>query len=167
MIVEFWPWMLAKDGRKTGYKLLLNWWLASDVIIALILTFSLKIDAFAFAEKALFPAASILVGMAVAWTARASMIISDKKFQETNVGDENPIEDYVYGYQLSVGIVFASVVVITIMAAGGFDFYIYSPSFSQFLSSITLYSLLSLTIRECWAVINFTNLLSILDSKTK
>lgn len=166
MVVEgFWQWMLARSGRKAGYRLLLSPWLAIDGLIAVGLTYWLKVDGFEFAQRALFPAASILVGMALGWTARAATIVSDVKFRQSMISEINPVEDYFYGYQLSILILFICVCYISIMAAGGFSFYIYNKNFSVFASSFSMYFLISLAIRECWMVINFTNLLSILNTR--
>lgn len=159
--------MIGQGGRRTGYKLLLTKWLLADFLIAAALTFGLKIDGFEFADKALFPAASILVGMAVAWTARASFIINDYDFRNSMITKDNPIEDYVYGYQLSILILFVCIVYVAIMAAGGFNFHIYDATLSAHLSSFFMYFLMSVTIRECWSVINFTNMLSLLNAMVK
>lgn len=167
MIKEFWPWMLAKSDRKAGFRLLLTRWLFLDAIIAAVLSFGLRIDGFEFAEKALFPAASILVGMAVAWTARAALILNDQEFNERVVGEENPIEDYVYGFQLSMLVLFSCIVFMAIMASGGFRFYVVSPYWSVIGSSFLMYMLISMTLRECWSIINFANLLSLLSAKVR
>ncbi|MBX7457194.1 hypothetical protein K3152_02945 [Qipengyuania sp. 1NDH17] len=167
MIPEFWPWFFKRTGRQTGLRALVSKWLILDIAVAAILTFFLRIDGFGFAEKALFPAASILVGMAVAWTARAAIIINDKDFRSKFVREENPIEDYVYGYQTSILILFSAIVYIAIMAAGGFDFYIWTNQASRLASGFFMYALISLTIRECWSVINFTNLLSLLSASAE
>lgn len=167
MIPEFWPWFFKRTGRRTGLRALVSKWLILDAAVAATMTFFLQIDGFRFAEKALFPAASILVGMAVAWTARAAMIINDKDFRANFVRDDNPIEDYVYGYQTSILILFSAIVYIAIMAAGGFKFFIWNEEASRLMSSFFMYGLISLTIRECWSVINFTNLLSLLSASAK
>jgi len=84
--------MFLKSGNKPGYRLLLTRWLLFDAAISLSLVFGLKVSGFEFAQKALFPAASILVGMAVAWTARAAVIINDGAFRKNFISNENPIE---------------------------------------------------------------------------
>lgn len=165
MIETFWSWMVAKSGRKTGFRLLITPWLLLDATVAAFLVEFLQIDGFAFAERALFPAASILVSVAVAWTARASFIISDDDFREKVIASDNPIEDYVYGYQLSILVLFSAIIYVAIMSSGGFNFYIHDRELSKFVSSFFMFLLLSLTLRECWSVINFTNLLSLLNAK--
>lgn len=166
MIEKYWPWLCAKSGRKVGYRLLLNKWLLLDLIIAGLLTFGLRVTGFEFAQKALFPAASILAGMAFAWTARASTILNNTDFRNRIISEKNPLSDYVYGFQMSIMLLFLCVIYIAIMASGGFNFFIFSPYVSSVLSSLFMYFLISLTIRECWGVINFTNLLTLLDDKT-
>lgn len=158
--------LFPRQGARSGYRLLITWMLVVDAIIAMIMQQCLSMNGFDFAQKALFPAASILVSMSVAWTARAATVLNDKSFRESVVGESNPLEDYVYGYQLSILMIMSTVIYISIMAAGGFRFYIYSRKFSEGCSSFFLYFFLSISIRECWSVINFSNLLSLLHSKT-
>ena len=167
MIEEFWPWFRNRSRRKVGYRLLLNRWLVCDAIIAAILTYGLLIDGFGFAAKALFPAASILVGMAFAWTSRASTILNSEDFRSRLITEKNPLEDYIYGFQLSILILITCVIYLAIMSAGGFNFYIYSREASRTMSSFFMYSLICLTIRECWSIINFTSLLTLLDDNAK
>ncbi|CCA92627.1 hypothetical protein [Novosphingobium sp. PP1Y] len=167
MIETFWPWMFSKFGRRTGFRLLLNWWLLIDFIIAFVLTVFLKVDGFYFAGKALFPAASILVGMSVAWTARAATILNNDKFQERVLSEQNPMQDYIYGYQMSIMMLFGCIMYISIMSVGGFDFCIINCKLSRFISSFFMYFSISMTIRECWSVVNFTNLLVLLDNKVR
>lgn len=167
MIREFWPWFFARDGRKTGLRLVSIRWLVLDCIVAAILTFSLNADGFVFAEKALFPAASILMGMAVAWTGQASAIVSNEEFQKKILKEDRRLEDYLYGYQMSILILFITIGYMAIMAAGGFNFYIYDRQFSVLTSSFFMFLLVSLSTRECWSIINFTNLLSLLDGYIK
>ena len=167
MIEEFWPWFFARDGRKTGWRLIGIRWLFLDCIAAGLLTFSLNADGFIFAEKALFPAASILMGMAVAWTGQASAIVSSEKFHEKIISQDRRLEDYLYGYQMSILILFMTIGYMAIMAAGGFKFYIYDPTISKICSSFFMFFLVSISTRECWSIINFTNLLSLLDGLIK
>jgi len=151
--------------RSRGISPLFDRWLILHATISLLLVSFLSIDPFSFAAKALFPAASILVGMAVAWTSRASTILHDAKFREAIISDENPPESYFYSYQLSLLIMISTVVYISIMAAGGFSFYIFCRSYSVYASGFFLYFFLSLSIRECWSIVNFSSLLSILNDK--
>ncbi|WP_100258991.1 hypothetical protein [Qipengyuania seohaensis] len=167
MIEEYWSWFSAKSGRKTGYRLLFSRWTLLDLGVAAALTIGLKLNGFEFAQKALFPAASILAGMAFAWTSRASTILNNAEFRDRIIGENNPLSDYVYGFQTSILILFCCVVYIAIMAAGGFSFSFISDDVSVFISSFWMYFLISITIRECWSVINFTNLLTLLDDHTR
>lgn len=134
------------------------------LLIGTILYALVPVSPYNFAAKALFPAASILVGMAVAWTARAAAILQDARFRDQVISDDNPIEAYVYGYQLSLFIIIVMVVFVTVSANGGLRTPL-PPKFAEASTGIIMYSLLSLALRECWNVINFSNLLAILHSK--
>lgn len=163
MIKEFWPWFVARDGRKMGLRTISLRWLGLDCLVAGLLTFSLEADGFVFAEKALFPAASILMGMAVAWTGQASVIVSSEKFQQKILNEDRRLEDYLYGHQMSILFLFVTIGYMAIMAAGGFRFFIYDREISALTSTFFMFFLVSLSTRECWSIINFTNLLSLLD----
>lgn len=166
MIINFWTWLLTKDQNgKRGIAPLFDRWMLLHAAIAVSFVMFLNIDPFAFAGKALFPAASILVGMAVAWTSRASTILHDAKFREAIISEDNPPESYFYSYQLSLLIMISTVVYISIMAAGGLSFYVINRHLSSTCSGFFLYFLLSLSIRECWSIVNFSSLLSILNDK--
>lgn len=166
MIINFWKWLFTKgENRRRGISPLFDRWLFLHAMISIIFVVFLNIDPFEFAGKALFPAASILVGMAVAWTSRASTILHDAKFREAIISEENPPESYFYSYQLSLLIMISTVVYISIMSAGGLSFYIWNREYSVISSGFFLYFLLSLSIRECWSIVNFSSLLSILNDK--
>jgi hypothetical protein len=127
--------------------------------------FLMPVSPYAFAAKALFPAASILVGMAVAWTSRAAAVLQDEKFRSAVIDNDRPIEAYLYGYQLSLLIIIVMVIFVSITANGGIQIYGFSQRIAEATTAIAMYSLLSISIRECWSVINFSNLLSILHSR--
>lgn len=157
MIPTFWIWLIF--GIKTapsGLSSLVNKWLIVHVICAFGLLVFLRVDAYTFAAKTLFPAASILVSMSIAWTARAAAIFQDKELRDRLFSDERPAEDYVYGYQLSLLIVIIVVCYTAVMSTGGLDVVIFSPNIDYRISAFTLFLLLSLGIRECWGAINFS-----------
>ena len=120
MITTFWRWFFwGVPGGRQGWRVLVRWSLLFHASVAALMLALLKAAPIEFAGKALFPAASILVSMAVAWTSRAATILQDSDFRSKIVGEENPIEDYVYGYQLSLLIIIIMVSYISIMASGG------------------------------------------------
>mgnify|MGYP000980531543 CR=1 FL=1 len=168
MIETFWRWAFKSHaGRKTGFSLIISRWLVLDILISIFLTLYLNEDGFIFASKSLYPAASILVGMSIAWTSRASIILNDVEFRKSVMELNNPIEDYVYGYQISILIIIITVVYISIMAAGGINIGVFGFIIDEKISTFFLFMLLSLSIRECWGVINFSNLLALLADRVK
>jgi hypothetical protein len=163
-MTTFWPWFFSGVGNApAGFRSLLSRWLTLDAIIALFCIGFLKSNAFEFAAKALFPAASILVSMAIAWSNRASTVLQSEEFRNSVIGESNPVEDYLYGFQLSMAVMIGTVVYVAVMAAGGLKFFIYDPVISQNVSGFFMYALLSMSVRECWGVMNFSSLLSLLQ----
>lgn len=168
MIITFWKWFWrGTSNSKSGIRLLLNWTLVVHFAVAMLLLLLVRSDPFEFAAKALFPAASILVSMAVAWTSRAATILQDTEFRNRAIGENNPLEAYVYGYQLSLLIIISMVVYVAVMAAGGLDLVIFSEDFSLALSGFWLYFLLSWSVAQCWLVIDFSNMLTLLHQRAR
>jgi len=101
----------------------------------------------------------------MAWTTRASSIFQTKELRESLFNENRPAEDYIYGFQLSILVVVFMVMFVAIMAGGGLKIGIFGRYWDTFLSGFWLYFVLSLSLRECWGVINFTNMLSLLEYK--
>lgn len=169
MIQTFWSWLYRGAGTgKSGLRLLfLSWRIPIHATVAISLLCFIKANPFDFAAKALFPAASILVSMAVAWTSRAATILQDAEFRRKVITNSNPLEGYVYGYQLSLLIIITMIVYVSIMAGGGLNLTIISTHFSVNLSGFWLYFLLSFAVGQCWQVIDFSNLLTLLHERSK
>ena len=99
----------------------------------------------------------------MAWTTRASTILQVKELREKLFTNNRPPEDYIYGFQLAILVVIAMIVYIAIMAGGGLNISLIGQPWDMRLSAFWMYLLLSLTLRECWGVINATNMLSMLE----
>jgi hypothetical protein len=164
-VISFWKWFLrGAGGTKAGWRLMITPWLLLHASVGCAMYYLMPVSPYDFAAKALFPAASILVGMAVAWTSRAAAVLQDQQFKEAVITDERPIEAYVYGYQLSLLIIMIMVVYISITANGGIQTPLKGGTAAA-VTGVIMYALLSIAMRECWTVINFSNLLSILHNK--
>lgn len=163
-MVSFWKWVFcgARQGP-AGLRNVVNWHLFLHVILAYLAVKFIKSDPFDFAAKALFPAASILVGMSLAWTTRAATILQSGDLRDALFQENRPAEDYVYSFQFAILIIIIMVVYVSIMAGGGLDISVFHPRADRWISGYFLYFLLSLSLRECWGVVNFTNMLSILE----
>lgn len=161
---KFWHWLLfgSKSGPRGVFNVL-NRYIFVHAIIAIVATCLIKSDPFAFAQKALFPASSILIGLSISWTTRASTILQVKELREKLFSNDRPPEDYIYGFQLAILVVIAMIVYVAIMAGGGLDVCILGQPWDTYCSAFWMYLLMSLTLRECWGVINATNMLSMLE----
>jgi hypothetical protein len=164
MIDSFWRWLFRGSGKSVpGWQSLLNGYLIVHIAVALAATAWVKADPFEFAKTALFPAASILVGMSLAWTTRAATVLHATELRERLFNDRRPAEDYIYGYQLAILIIIVMVAYVALMAGGGLNIAVFGAPIDQEISAFFLYLLLSISLRECWGAVNFTNMLSLLD----
>jgi hypothetical protein len=99
----------------------------------------------------------------MAWTTRASTILQTKDLRDRLFSEERPPEDYIYGFQLAILVVMAMLIYVAIMAGGGLDIQIFGKPWDDRASAFWMYFLISLTLRECWGIINATNMLSMLE----
>lgn len=163
-MITFWKWLfLGTEKTPSGYKNIFNKFIVVHIISAIFCNIFFKADAFNFATKALFPAASILIGISMAWTTRASTILQTKELRDALFTADRPAEDYVYVFQLSILIVIIMVIHVAIMAGGGLKISIFGGDTDKSLSGFWMYFTISLALRECWGVVNFTNMLSMLE----
>jgi hypothetical protein len=164
MIDTFWKWLTKGSGGSVpGWRNILNRVLTIHVAMAAMATAAIKADPFDFAKTALFPAASILVGMSLAWTTRAATVLQSVELRDQLFDDDRPAEDYIYGYQLAILVIIIMVAYVAVMAGGGLNFAVFGRPTDQYVSGFFLYLLLSMSLRECWGAVNFTNMLSLLD----
>lgn len=147
-MTNFWKWVFkGVESAPPGYKSIVNAYLFFHVLIALIAQTLIKSDPFIFAGKALFPAASILIGMSMAWTTRASTILQSKELRSALFSADRPAEDYVYGFQLAILIIIIMVTYVSIMAGGGFNLSVLGNPIDQYASGFWMYLLLSISLR--------------------
>lgn len=161
---KFWKWLFkgSREGPR-GIKNVLDGYLLVHLIISLLLVALLNNDPVTFAQKALFPACSILIGLSMAWTTRASTILQSKELRERLFTAQRPAEDYIYGFQLAILVVMIMLVYVAIMAGGGLSLSVFGDPWDARCSAFWMFFLISMTLRECWGVINATNMLSMLE----
>lgn len=163
---SFWRWLfIGSQGGPRGVYNIVNRFMFFHVLVGVAAALLINNDPFTFAQKALFPAASILIGMSLAWTTRASTILQSKELRERLFDRERSAEDYIYGFQLAILIIISMVGFTAIMAGGGTRLHVLGEPYDVIVSAFWLYFLMSLSLRECWGVVNFTNMLSMLDYK--
>ncbi|WP_156930276.1 hypothetical protein [Sphingomonas jaspsi] len=163
-VLPFWKWLFrGGDNSPAGVRNIVNPSLLFHAVVGLIATTSINADPYEFAGKALFPAASILVGLSLAWTTRASTALQNRELREKLITDFRPAEDYVYGYQLAILSIICMVIYVCIMSAGGLNIRIFNNHWDGKLSGFWMYFIISISLRECWGVVNFTNMLTLLD----
>ena len=160
----FWKWFAKGSGKgPRGVWNVMNRFLLVHIGTAGAATFLIVADPVTFAQKALFPASSILIGLSMAWTTRASTILQSKELRDSLFTDNRPPEDYIYGFQLSILMVIVMIVYVAVMAGGGIRISLLGRPWDETGAAFWMYLLISLTLRECWGVINSTNMLSMLE----
>ena len=99
----------------------------------------------------------------MSWTTRASTVLQTRELREKIFTEKRPAEDYVYGFQLAILIVVIMLAYVAVMAGGGLKLSLLGKEWDDYASAFWMYFLFSLALRECWGVINATNMLSMLE----
>jgi hypothetical protein len=107
------------------------------------------------ANAVLFPLAGILVGLSFAWAGNAQALLQSTEIVALSEHHEGGFVEYVYVYQTAILVILITLVAWGIAGLGVFDncsLNLNAPVTYLAIKWI-LFSLCSLTIRECWHVV--------------
>ena len=145
---KFWSWFLFGIAEKPGYQGLWNSWLMIHAMLGFILALIIRlrspdVDLIKAATTVFLPFASILIGLTFAWGGSAQSLLASEEIQELTETGSNGLVEYLYTYQLAILTVLSTLVCWGMAGLGLFGK-------KNLLIEWFLYSLSSLTIRECW-----------------
>jgi uncharacterized membrane protein len=153
--ISFWRWFFRGTGGKPGFRRLINVWLLLHLGLGIVLAEIIPIDLGTAANAVLLPLAAVLVGLSFAWAGNAQALLQAteiEKIAEKHVGG---LPDYVFTFQAAI-----LCILVTLVAWGLAGFQIFekvwptpSRSYSYLIVKIVLFTLSSVTVRECWHIV--------------
>ena len=162
-MISFWRWFFRGQGKGHAglVSKLVNYWLfvhgAVGLALALLVPVSLK-DA---ANSFLLPLAGVFIGLSFAWGGNAQALLQTSEIEDLADHHEEGFESYVYTFQTAILVILTTLTLWGLAGLGIFDLRWPTQKSRVIYSALAsvLYSLASLTLRECWHVVLGSQLL--------
>lgn len=153
--MNFWEWFFWGTGGQPGFRKFFNRWLMFHIIIGFCLIWIVPVSLESAAKAFLLPLAGIFVGLSFAWGGNAQALLQTEEIESLTEHHPGGFEDYIYTYQAAILVILCTVTVWSLAALELFDARWPTPNrpIAYFLIGNGLYSLASLTLRECWHVV--------------
>ncbi|MFN0149674.1 MAG: hypothetical protein ACKVU1_03055 [bacterium] len=159
--MNYWHWFFRGTSGEPGYRKFVNRWLLFHAVVGAALFFLVPISLKDAANTVLLPLTGVFIGLSFAWAGNALTLLQSEEIEhlaEHRVGD---LKEYVFTYQSAILAILVTLSVWGIAGLGVID----SPSPIRWAHrlypavAVALYGLASLTLRECWHVVLFSQLL--------
>ena len=107
------------------------------------------------AKAVLLPLAGILIGLSFAWAGNAQALMQSKEIEDLSEHHEGGFVEYVFTYQTAILAILFTLVFWGLAGLNVFDKWLPKDDYPKiyFVIKTMLFTLSSLTIRECWHVV--------------
>lgn len=166
---SFWQWFFRGSGGKPGFRRLLNRWVLIHGIIGLLIAFSVEVDLQTAANSVLLPLAGILVGLSFAWAGNAQALMQTKEIDALAEHHEGGFVEYVFVYQTAILAILSTMVFWGLAGLGIFEKALpkVTTPIAYFGIKALLFTMASLTVRECWHVVMGAQWMLIIQKEIK
>jgi hypothetical protein len=153
--IGYWHWFLKGSGDKAGFRRIFNVWILLHLIIGFVMTLLVEVDLQTAANAVLLPLAGIFVGLSFAWAGNAQALMQTSEIDEMADFHEGGFEEYVFVYQTAILTILVTLVFWGIAGLSVFDKQWPTQKNTDFYFGIKiiLFTLSSITLRECWHVV--------------
>jgi hypothetical protein len=149
---SFWSWFLLGPGRP-GWRKFADRWLFLHIGVGLTLARAVSSDLRTAASTVLLPLVGVLIGLSFAWAGNAQALLQTEEVEELSGHHPRGFVEYVFTYQAAIFTILTSVVVWGLAGLGIFEGPHLASKFRYSAVETILYTISSLTIRECWHVV--------------
>jgi len=154
-IFKYWQWFFHGSGGKPGYRRLVDRWLLAHLAIGVSMMLLVRVDIHTATNIVLLPLAGILVGLSFAWAGNAQGLMQSSEIDELSKHHKGGFLEYVFVYQTAILVILVTMIFWGLAGLRVFDVPLPTP-WSKLGTSIlktVLFSLSSMTLRECWHVV--------------
>lgn len=154
-LVKYWEWFFKGSGGKAGFRCIINIWLIFHLFVGVGLSFLVQEDLKTTSNTVLLPLIGIFIGLSFAWAGNAQALMQSSEIDELSKHHKGGFVDYVFVYQTAILTILVTLVFWALAGLSVFDLQWPTPSCRDyyFTVKIFLYTLCSLTLRECWHVV--------------
>lgn len=153
--INYWIWFFKGSGGKRGFKRIINKWIYLHIVVGTILSFVVPVTLNMAANTVLLPLIGIFIGLSFAWAGNAQTLLQSKEIETLSGYHEGGFVEYVFVYQTAILTILITLICWAFAGLSIFD--LYWPTicgiYKYYFIKILLFSLCSLTFRECWHVV--------------
>lgn len=155
MMTSFWHWFFVGSGAGPGFRRLFDLWLVVHLAVGITLSLLVPISLESAANGLLLPLAGIFIGLSFAWGGNAQALIQTNEIMQLAGKRKGGFLEYLYTYQLAILLILVSLTCWALAGLGIFDqvWPLEQQSCEYKVLSAVLFSLASITLRECWHVV--------------
>jgi hypothetical protein len=166
---NYWYWFVKGSGGRPGYQRIINWWMFFHLAVGLIVSFLVPVCIEQAANKVLFPLSSIFIALSFAWAVNAQSLMQSEEICKLSEYHAGGFTEYIFIYQTAVLTILSTLVVWGLAGLGIFD--IRWPTINNpelyFIIKTILFTMFSITLRECWQVVVGTQILLLVQREIK
>jgi hypothetical protein len=164
--LSFWKWLWGNKETTPGYKHLLGLSQCLHLFIGIILGFMVARPIDIIGCTVLLPFTAVLGGVSFALSGSTQSILQTEELYKITEKHDGGLPEYVFTYQLVILITLVTVISWAIAGLGIFEPLLagHHPDIYRFFK-ILLFTLTSLSIRECWSSTLFSQSLLIMRWK--
>ncbi len=167
--LNYWRWFIKGSGGRPGYKRLLNRWIFIHIAAGLALSVFVPVCLEQAATAVLIPLSGIFVGLAFAWAVNSHSLIQSDEIRTLAEYKEGGLPEYIFTYQTAIMVILFTLVLWGLSGLKVFDarWPTTSKPYCYFVTKAILFTLSSVTLRECWHVVLGTHLLLLIQQEIK
>lgn len=153
--ISFWKWFIVGSGARPGFRRLINRWLVIHLGVGIAISIIIPIDLQSAASAVLLPLAGVLVGLSFAWAGNAQALLQTGEIEALSEHHPGGFVEYVYFYSLAILCILVTLSVWGLAGLKIFDGVWPTSSHTKtyFGIKLLLFTLSSLTLRECWHIV--------------
>ena len=167
--LSFWRWFFAWKGQKSGFLIYADRWLLVHLAVGVLLAWLVPSSLEDASRTSLLPLAAIFIGLSFAWGGNALALLQTEEIEALAQKYGGGLPQYVYAYLSAILVILVSLLLWGLAGLGFFDqlWPTHSHPRQYFVVELILYGLISLTLRECWSVVQSAQLLILTRSMMK
>lgn len=159
--MSFWRWFFGSRGHRAGLLSYVDRCLFLHAAVGVALAVFAPACLSQAATAALLPLAAVFIGLSFGWGANALVLLQTTEIEALADHHEEGLSVYAYTYLSAILVILSALVLWGIAALGFFDsvWPTAARERAYFATKALLYALTSLTLRECWSVVQSGQLL--------
>ena len=152
---NFWVWFGRGSGGGAGFLRIVNSYLFVHLIIGSLLGLLIHKALDEAASTILLPLAGVFVGLAFAWAGNAQALLQTEEIDLLARQRNGGLQEYAFTYQEAILVLLVTLTGWGIAGLGFFDakWLKHDHPTVYLMMRILLYTLSSLSVRECWHVV--------------